>query len=192
MKGSQRRTTRHSNYIPLVSKQGSGSRNAPVARFSSVMDGSTNTSVDPMACVPMTNIRQISRSGVDRLKSIFTSEGFTCGSDLGIVMKLSGAHRHHLSAYFKKQGLFASETKEKSESRNEWYGIIDGMHRHCALIELMADDSKTWSGFQWPVTLLSGGFPLLTLKQLARTQNAKHSETFYIEPTLYDLSLIHI
>ena len=42
-----------------------------MALFADVMEGSTNMRVDPRSCVPLTSVRQISRSGVMRLKAIF-------------------------------------------------------------------------------------------------------------------------
>lgn len=160
-------------------------------RFAEVINESVNTTVDPTACVPLTRIRKISQSGVDRLKSIFTTTGFTSGSDLAIVMPLTGAHRHHLSSHFQSLGLSSDEVKEKIDSRTEWFGIVDGFHRYTAIMQLTRDEDeqvrKEWETFKWPVTMLKGGFQLLTLRQLARSQNEKHSDAFYVEPTFYDV-----
>lgn len=163
------------------------SRKSATSRFQDVMEGSVITTVDPLACVPMTNIRKISPSGVARLTTIISSTGFTAGSDVAIVMPLTGAHRHVLCSYWTGTGLSASEAREKMESRDQWFGVVDGMHRHSAILELIEKHPETWEGFRWPVTLLKGGVPLLTLKQLARVQNAKHSETCFVEPTLFDM-----
>ena len=106
-------------------------------------------------------------------------------------MPLTGTHRHHLSSHFQNLGLCSDEAKEKINSRQEWYGIVDGVHRHTAIVELMNDENidvrSAWEKFKWPVTMLKGGFSLLTLKQLARSQNEKHSDCFYVEPTFYDV-----
>lgn len=156
-------------------------------RFAEVIEGSINTSVDPLCCVPMTNIRRLSRSGINRLKHLFQTTGFISGSDLAIVMPLTGAHRHYIASHFRSIGLSTSEVKEKVDSKDEWYGVIDGMHRYCAITEMMKEDSRRWEGFLWPVTMLRGGFSLQTLKQLARVQNAKHCDSYYIEPTFFDM-----
>lgn len=60
------------------------------------------------------------------------------------------------------------------------------MHRQCAIVELMKSSEERWGDLRWPVMLSKGRHPMLTLKQIARSQNARQSEKFYVEPTQYD------
>jgi len=67
-------------------------RNGVVRRalFQELMEGSVNTTVDPAACIPFTCIREIVRSGVERLKFIFSKKGgIVAGSHNPIVVPLS-------------------------------------------------------------------------------------------------------
>jgi len=41
------------------------------ALFADVIEGSINSRVDPKACIPLTQIRPVVRSGVERLKKLF-------------------------------------------------------------------------------------------------------------------------
>ena len=179
------------------------------ALFADVMEGSTNTRVDPRACIPLTAVRQVVRSGVLRLKSIFSGniksaqcreqdetngiDGFISGSDNAIVVELTGSFQRHIIDFFKTirgpQGDFLSdsEAKEKSECRSVWYGVVDGMHRLTAIQELMDENPERWDSFMWPVTILKGGHSIQVLKQLGRHQNRKHDATLYVETTFYDI-----
>jgi len=89
--------------------------------------------------------------------------------------------------YFKNElGLSETEARGKAASRDRWYGVIDGLHRHVSVKELIQEDYDSWKGFSWPVVVLKGGHSISVLRQLARHQNEKHSEEFYIETTFYD------
>ena len=178
--------------------------------FADVMEGSTNMRVDPRSCVPLTSVRQISRSGVMRLKAIFNGssfdrdtrngrvnndrygQGFIAGSDNGIVVELTGGLKRHVVDFFRSmkgsdgKPLSESQAVEKAEGRSVWYGVVDGMHRLTAILELMDESPDVWESFLWPVTILKGGHSLQVLKQLGRHQNRKHDASFFIESTLYD------
>ena len=189
----------------------SGREDASVkALFADIMEGSTNSRVDPRSCIPLTSIRQISRSGVLRLKSIFSGgstvssgkrdgmpienigDGFVAGSDNAIVVELTGGLKRHVLDFFRSklgsdgEPISESQAAEKAEDRSVWYGVVDGMHRMTAIRELIDEDPEHWESFLWPVTILKGGHSLQTLKQLGRHQNKKHDASFYIESTFYD------
>lgn len=195
----------------VTSEARSNGRDTSVmALFADVMEGSTNSRVDPRACVPLTSVRQISRSGVMRLKNIFNGtksaqftsngnnekdifgQGFVAGSDNGIVVELTGGLKRHVVDYFRStkgaddQPISDSQAIQKAEDRSVWYGVVDGMHRLTAILELMNESPDIWESFLWPVTILKGGHSLQVLKQLGRQQNKKHDSSFYIESTLYD------
>ena len=156
------------------------------------MEGSINCSVDPLSCIPLTNIRCISPSGVERLKrSLSNGNGglnYIAGSDTPIVVSLSGSFHHYISNYFQSEcGLPESESNTKIKSRKDWYGVVDGMHRLKAITDLAAEYPDSWEGFLWPVTIIKGDCNIQVLKQLARQQNIKHSDAFYVESTFYDM-----
>ena len=171
------------------------------AKFVEVMEGSINTTVDPFACIPLTSIRKVVRSGVLRMKNILgkitpskddggmagREVGIVAGSDAPIVIPLEGTLRRCLTEYFKTdKNMSEADAKEKAASRDHWYGVVDGMHRLLAIWELSDEDYDTWKGFSWPVTVLKGGHNVSVLKQLARQQNAKHSVECFVETTFYD------
>lgn len=79
-----------------------------------------------------------------------------------------------------------ADAKEKAASQEQWYGVVDGMHRLLAIWELSDKDYDTWKGFSSPVTVLKGGLSVSVLKQLARQQNAKYSVECLVETTFYD------
>lgn len=178
------------------------------ALFADIMEGSTNIRVDPRACVPLTDIRPIVRSGVQRLKCILSGIyektfgkgdadvfcNYIAGSDSPIVISLSGTLKKYVIKHWKSQKhddgttiLTDAEAREKAECRSQWYGVVDGMHRQTAVSELMLEGHASWQSFTWPVTLLKGGHDIQILKQLARQQNLKHNETYYVESTFYDV-----
>lgn len=122
------------------------------ALFADVMEGSVNTRIDPRSCIPLTNIREIVRSGVVRLKTLFSGRvaqtgrcsvsrgaiegtGFVAGSDSAIVIRLTGTLKRFVRDYFRQQkgpdgqNLTEAQINEKISSRSEWFGVVDGMHR---------------------------------------------------------------
>ena len=172
------------------------------ALFADVMEGSSNTTVDPRDCIPLTNVRAIVRLGVERMKVLFRGHavaegnheageaphepGITAGSDMPVLMPLTGTYRRYVIDHFKGKGLTETEAREKSRTRTQWYGVVDGMHRLVAILELIDELPAQWSGFSWSVTILSGGHNVQVLRQLARHQNGKHAPSYYIGTTFYD------
>ena len=169
------------------------------ALFADVMEGSVFTTTDPRSCIPFTNIRLICRSGVKRMKRIFRgmgcaehdgageSIGFVAGPDAPLATPLTGTFSRYVAEYFvEEKGMTTEESIEHAASREIWYGVVDGMHRLVAILELIEEEPESWDGFNWTVTILKGGVSLQVLEQLARHQNLKHSQKCYVETTLYD------
>lgn len=158
-----------------------------------LMDESTNRTIDPLSCIPLTRIRSLSKCGVMKLKRLMGGEnvgdkpGIFASSDTAIVVPLVGSMSHFLQEHFESFSLSPNQVEIKIKERETWYGIIDGMHRHRAITELMEERPEEWGDFQWYVTVLKGGNTLHEYKQLARLQNLKHSDEYYIKPTLYDV-----
>lgn len=79
------------------------------------------------------------------------------------------------------------ETAAKVESVDKWYGIVDGNYSNKAIRWLISKKSE-WKDALWFVTLLQGGFPTESYRQLARFQNQSHSDSYYISLTFcYEL-----
>lgn len=171
-------------------------KSSVVPHFDDVMCNSVNIKVDPDSCIPLTKIRDICESGVLRLMRLFdgnmqtdesfTSFGIALGSDMPIVVELTGSLRNYLYLHFKAQGKSDEQIRSEIENRDKWYGIIDGQHCHEAILRLRALNDR-WSGFMWFVCLVMGGHELKKYQQLARFQNARHDANFYIEITFYDI-----
>jgi len=169
------------------------------ALFADVMEGSSNSTVDPQQCIPLTKVREIIRSGVERIKNLFSGmsntgwtpgdnfeAGIAAGSDMPIVIPLTGVYRRQALDHFKGLGMTDTEAKEKLGARPVWYGVVDGTYRLIALRELIQEFPARWCGFSWPVTVLRGGHDIQVLKQLARQQNRRHAARFYVETTFFD------
>lgn len=164
--------------------------------FEDVMAGSTYFDVCPNACVPIANIRPISRSGVARLKAhivgrtiggkSFGLGGLVQGTDTALIVPIRGTLRPLLKEYFISRGLSTNEAKTRSEARETWFGIVNGAHMHAAILEIMEAREKGWEGFKWKVTLLQGGFSIGRYRQLARAQNQRQDHMYFVETTLSD------
>ena len=163
--------------------------------FKDVMDSCVYDWVDPHDCIPFTMTRPVSKSGVLKLMNLFdglfdgssiNGGGISCGTDTSIVVKLDGVHLLHVCDYFKKKGYSESMIKERISSRKNWYGIVDGEHSHAAILRLI-ETKKRWAGYRWFVTIIKSGFNIEKYRQLARMQNERHNDQFYIETTFFDM-----
>ncbi len=178
------------------------STNAPESvnvLFSDLIVGSTDQHVDLESCIPYTEIRPLSSSGVRRLICLFLgteqphdddekygSTGFCLGTDLPMVVELQGSMISIVSDFFKKEGLTDSQIETRVKSRSKWFGIVDGLHSHAAL-SYIKEKYQSWERFKWYVKVLNGGFTLQKYCQLARVQNGRHNPSFYVELTLFDV-----
>lgn len=187
--GNQRRSSKKTG------DQVSGEKSA-ISMFADIMEGSVMRAVDPTACVSFVQYRKPTRSGVDRLKRIFSEElrngcmgesvNISAGSDAAIVIPLDGSHRHSIRKYLKDLGISGSEIDATMKSKPAWYGIVDGEHRHMAITELIREIPAVWESFMWSVCVVQIGCSMERLRQLSRVQNAKHSEDAWIAVTLHD------
>ncbi len=183
-------------------KPSSSSGNTSVSiLFSNLVIGSQDVTVDLESCIPFTKIRSLSSSGVRRLISsflgskpkdepsdddIYHTSGLALGTDIPMVVKLTGELEHFVYDHFRSQGLEGNDLEDRIESRKCWYGIVDGLHSHAALT-FIKSSYKKWHNFEWYVKILNGGYSLEKYRQLARVQNARHHPHFYVELTLFDI-----
>lgn len=188
-------------YAPLNSKDDCST--SVVAQFEDVMDNAYYCKVDVYSCVPFTRVKRKSASGVARLMQLFDTEfqnkvsadstisvdtascGISLGSGTLIVVELCGTMLQYVFDYFRSQGFPESEVKQKDESREVWYGIVDGEHSHDAIVKLKSLYER-WKGYKWSVTVAEGGKPFERYKQLAITNHAKNDSKYWIEMTFYD------
>lgn len=133
------------------------------ALFADVMEGSINTTVDPRQCIPLTRIRSVVRSGVERLKASFRAgggpgsgtahkyeSGITAGSDSPILISLTGVYRNDLRDHLQEKGLRESDIRAEMSSGKDWFGVVDGAHRILAVLELISENPTLWLGFSCP------------------------------------------
>ena len=164
-------------------------------QFKDVLEGCAPFFVNPRQCIPLCLVRKISVHGRNRLINSFLGRlsthhfnspaGIVAGPSPAQVVPLTGALQPLLLDYFKSMDLDAAEVKSRSSQFDSWFGVIDGCHRHSAIIMLMNSD-PAWDGYQWQVNLLRGGFPLQRYKQMARIYNGLNAPIFHISLTLYD------
>ena len=112
--------------------------------------------------------------------------GIACGTDTPILVRLSGSNVTHALEYFRTKGLSEAEAKERVKERSVWYGIIDGEHSYHAITHLM-ETKKRWEGYRWFVTIVKEGFSIERYRQLARMQNERHNDRFFVEFTFFDM-----
>ncbi len=163
--------------------------------FKDVMDGCYYDWIDPNGCIPFTRTRPVITSGVRRLMSLFDASfdgdsisggGISCGTDTPIVVKLTGTLRTYVCEYFRDKGFSESEVKRRLSARKEWFGIVDGEHSHSAIKRLI-DAKPKWAGYKWFVTVVKSGFTIERYRQLARMQNERHDNQYFIDYTFFDV-----
>lgn len=63
-------------------------------------------------------------------------------SNSSILVEITPNLRHHLLKFFKEQGSSVVEAEAKFRVREEWYGIVTGIHIHKVLSELGLEDEE--------------------------------------------------
>jgi len=120
--------------------------------FDDLFDGSVNSRIDPFACIPFATVRKPSESGVERLISLFDDEydhhdetatvGLALGSDIPLVVPLTGDMLHYVYQYFRDQGKSEDEVEILVGRCSTWYGIVDGLHRNLAVKWLKTNKAR--------------------------------------------------
>jgi len=163
--------------------------------FADIEDNSVMHSVDPRACIPLTNPRTISTSGLNRLEHSFTdgsqtsttSPGYSAAGGKAVVIRLEGAFAHYPKTYFTEvKCMAASEIDILMKETSEWFGVVDGHHRLLVIQRLIERRPEQWCGFQWNVLLIQPA-PLEKLRAYARARNALQEDTFIVKTSVYDI-----
>jgi len=159
----------------------------------SALNGITYENVDPFCCFPYIRIRKTSRSGVKRLKA--SLNGTTGGvlfnglipGQFGYVVRIDRAvAEEKILRYLKGDlGLTEAQAYERLQRYETWYGVVDGVHRLLALMELIEEEPEKWSATLWPCTVMMI-HPTYVFRAFARNNNSLHGESAYITPTVYD------
>ena len=163
--------------------------------FEQLFENATYDRINPFACIRIVQISPIISSGVLKLKALFRkgyshtddicSTGIVMGTDTPIVVPLVDRLQHLVADHFKKRGMTGGEIETAVSRHDTWYGIIDGGHSNEAIRELV-NTEPGWQNFKWFVTVFHGEHPMESYRKLARAQNTRHSERYYVEMTFYD------
>lgn len=166
------------------------------ALFHELFTGALYEHINPFACIPIVNLRNLSESGIRRLTALFRagyeqadgfcSVGLMHGTDTPIVVELKGPLFNLLVHHFKAKDLNDDELQHEISKHPQWYGIIDGSHSNEA-VRRLSKTEPSWKNVTWFVTVLKGVHSEEKYRQLSRAQNSRHSERYYVEITLSDV-----
>ena len=163
-------------------------------RFEEVFKDSTMGQVNPARCFPLIVDRDrhpgcVSKmvrilSGETENEGLVTDSNVCTGSGTPVVVPVSELYRPLLIRYLKDNG--ANDATISEELEETWYGVIDGVYRLWALLELRETRSDQWRSFRWMVLILKGSPSLECLRQMKRSFEENRKSENLIEVTLYD------
>lgn len=107
-----------------------------------------HTTVDPGTCVPITRVRKILKGGIVRPKSSFRTATFFAGPGSAEIIILTGSADGEVTRNFHFTGGERKNLRDKIESKEKWFAIVDGEHTWMAITELWIEDPNVWAGFQ--------------------------------------------
>ena len=148
------------------------------------------------SCVPLLPSRSISASGVKRLKSHILNvwldtgkkqSGFVETSSTVIVMPLEKGDTSFLTQYDEQRRRDGRASISSDSMNADWYGIIDGCHRHAAFMDIRDEFGGSWTDFMMKVTCLKRRISLSKCKQIQRAHHQLLDDAFRIETTMFDL-----
>ena len=184
--------------IPFSQRQSSpysmsASTERPIVEtFFDILDHSEEIrNVDPRHCIPFVEVRDISRSGVERLKLEFLgliegSHGYIAGGSYPHLVVLEGALKIFVEDYFITEHEMTRERARRVYSSNDrWYGVVDGAHRIFALKELR-EDFEAWKSFRFTAVLITKAISIPQLRSLARALNRRQRADFNVASTFAD------
>ena len=163
--------------------------------FGDIIEGSKNEFIDPTSCVPLTRIRNLSECGVKRLASMFDGEAPTIGMSKGhsssgampVVVELKAEDKDIVLRYFiDDKNMNETVAVHRYNGKDTWYGIVDGCHRHAALLSLMNSNPDKWGLYMWWITVVQKT-SVDRLQAFARDRNEKQRKQCVVDFTLYDM-----
>lgn len=166
--------------------------------LSHVTEGSSIISVEPRACIPLFLGREKSENAIERLKGILNGDlveshkdvrltGIVSGTPTSVVVPLINSLYYIVDEHLESIYDCAEDVNRHKQEFSIWYGVIDGSHFLCALVELCAKNAAKWEGYKWRVFCVPEGHPLSEYEKLAIVQNERNRETYHFETTSYDM-----
>lgn len=173
------------------------SRERFVPYLNHITEGCTIIDVDPSACIPLFLSRDKSVNAVKRLVSILNGDfnedqgafgltGMVAGTPTSVVVPLVRTLAHLVDDHFERLHDNPEDRKCQKEKHNEWFGVVDGCHYQCALIELREKLPAKWNSVSWKVFSVREGHELSEYRKLAIVQNERNKAMYHYEPTLFD------
>ena len=152
-------------------RKGSASPNIPPSDkfkplFEDMFIDSINIKVDPIACIPFTNIREPTKASIDRFVHNFKQQskrdddiinsGYVVGSKMSLVVPLVGTLFNNVIEYLKLSlQVEKPATERAARQHKKWYSIVDGLCNNLAIRKLRLINSS-WSDFHWYVCVIKG------------------------------------
>ena len=156
-------------------------------------EGSKTEIVEVTDCVSALRVRAKSNSGVASLARLMARKedaiaGHTSAGPLPVVTEIPEGHMKFVTEYFiDERNMTESEAEAERSSRpgRKWYAVVDGNHRHDALLWQADQNPNDFAGFPWRVHIIKWQ-PIRILKGFARARNVMQENKFLAEMTLYD------
>lgn len=127
-----------------------------------VMNGARYCSVDPYEWIPFAIVRATSHSGIIRLVSIFRGRapgklgfaggGMMCGRGTVFLTRMYGNLLWWVHDHLKTNGMSEHDAQFEINSRDCWYGIIEGINRWQTIVLLMGTRFSS-KAIKWRVIL---------------------------------------
>lgn len=165
--------------------------------LSHITEGCTILDINPSCCIPMFLSRGKSENAVKRLAALLNGDGnenqkkygltgMVSGTPTSVVVPLVGNLSFVLDNYLSDKYDDDEDITFHRNTHSEWYGIIDGSHYHCALMELCVKYPTRWNGVKWKVFCVRAGLETSEYRKLAIVQNERNKQMYHYESTLFD------
>ena len=166
--------------------------------LSHLTQGCSVDDVNPSSCVPLFLSRGYSENAVQRLKMILNGDAKHSSSGIGLTGMISGPPssvavplvadlQYLVHNHLKKKYDNNEDIEEAKKEHNIWYGIIDGCHLNCAIVELKEDFPLKWGNFMWKIFVLKPGYSIDEYRKLSVVQNERNKQDYHYDTTLFDL-----
>ena len=164
-----------------------------LSQFSFIWEGSKTKVVEVTECISVLRVRAKSDAGVLKLTRLMAQRedgvaGHTSAGPLPVVTEIPPEHMHFVLEYFMDEHDMTegdAEAQMSSRPGRQWYAVVDGNHRHAALLRHAGQNPGEFAGFPWRVHVIRWQ-PIRILKGFARARNVMQQNKFLVEMTLYD------
>lgn len=163
-----------------------------LSQFNFIWEDSTIETLDIASCVSILRVRRKSEYGVNKLAKLMNRSednrmGHTSAAALPIVSEIPRDQFHLVEEHFREDmGICAEKAREQVHRDGQsWYAIVDGDHRHDALLLEASKNPSEFAGFPWQVIVIKWRQSRV-LKAFARNRNRMQESEYLVEMTLYD------